>query len=133
MGVRVVFHIIIGGGDHFLATVNSLREVMDTLDDSVLITIWANKHFGELEYQGLHLHDSPIFKECMPRIYDIIIMPTFDKDLYGKDFNKLMASGLLFREAISDSAFSLVSRQRLKMMQRCIFETLEESRIFNEE
>ena len=59
------------------------------------------------------------------RVSAIIALPKRNENTYGKDIEHMVKQRLTFEEALQSDTFFLMSKQRIKIVQRSIFEQLE--------
>ena len=52
-------------------------------------------------------------------------IPRRNHETFGRDVEEVIARKLTFEEAIRDGRFSLMTKQRLKVVQRELFEQLD--------
>jgi len=65
------------------------------------------------------------YRESKDKIFGFLHLPTRNQDTFGRDLEEAIAQKLTLEEAIKDGPFSIMSKQRLKMMQRDWFEQLD--------
>lgn len=58
-------------------------------------------------------------------MYGSIAIPRRNPDTFGRDIEEVIARKLTLQEAITSGDFTIMSRQRLKVVQREIFEQLD--------
>lgn len=58
------------------------------------------------------------------RVTAIIRLPKLTENTYGKDINTMMKQHLTFEEAVQSDIFYLMSKQRIKIVERNIYEQL---------
>ena len=54
-----------------------------------------------------------------------VLIPRFSPDTFGRDLEDMIARKLTFGEIAFATGFTLMSKQRLRMIQRSLFEQLE--------
>ena len=64
-------------------------------------------------------------KENQAKILGSIGVPKRNQDTFGRDVEEMIARKQTFEEAIQSSDFSIMTKQRLKVVQRDLFEQLD--------
>ncbi len=59
------------------------------------------------------------------RVSAIIKMPTLKKETYGRDLADMLQEHLTFDEAIANPALTIMTRQRLTIIKKQLFEQME--------
>lgn len=65
------------------------------------------------------------FQESESRVHGSVHLPRRNPDTFERDMEDVISRKLTIEEAIKDGAFSLVAKQRMKIMQRDWFEQLD--------
>ena len=65
------------------------------------------------------------FLEHQDKVAGTIHIPRFSPDTFGRDLEEMIARKLTFGEIAFATGFTLMSKQRLRMIQRSLFEQLE--------
>ena len=95
---------------------------------TVKIVIWMNHHVeGPVEYAGKSIKDSKSILKYKERIQAIIDLPRRKERLFGEDVRELLACHQTFAEGLENKGFNLFSRQRLSLVQRDSFKSLDDS------
>jgi hypothetical protein len=124
-GKEVVIHSVIAGGLAQDNTVSDFVNLTEQLPDSVQVVVWLNEHFGPIESEGKTFEQMKGYLEQKDRIRAIVRLPRRTESTYGKDLAVMMKARMTFEEALGSSHFFVMSKQRLKIVQRSIFEQLE--------
>ena len=115
-GHQVIIHSLLVGGRDLKETLGNLARVSSSLP-TAKVAVWLNHHLqGEVSYEGRPVSDSKTLKSLKGRLIAMIDLPRRKERLHGADIRDLMASHLTFTEAIQSGQFSLMSRQRLKLI-----------------
>lgn len=121
-GINVYFHVIVTGGQAMPDTLFGLNTVLTKLGGKVVV--WANEFFGEISGSSGKLSDFKVINENHDKILGIVTIPRRTADTFGKDIAEMMTAHLTFAEA--QQTFNLLPRQRLKMVQRDLYEQLSQ-------
>ena len=65
------------------------------------------------------------FKQNKDRIRAVIEIPNQSSDTFGADMRDMLEQKLTFSEAVASENFSLMSRQRLSMVRKVVYERLD--------
>ena len=131
MGHSCILHSIITGKD-FLDTCKMFAVVMEKTGrlSSVSSVVWLNPFAGPVEKDGKGFETTAVYSANQRHIKAVLPMPAFMDDLFHPDFLAMMDTGRIFDEVIADPKVSIMSRQRIKMMKRAVFEIMDKAGIF---
>ena len=122
-GKKVLIHSVITGGQAFDDTLQGLSIMLH--NQTAPIIVWLNEFFGVVERDGRAFVDSTLYQENQARIHSVIRIEKGNPDTFGKDMELLGKSKLTFDEAQQSSMFSIMPRQRLKMVRQSLFAQLD--------
>lgn len=117
-GHTLNIHSVITGGQAEADTFKGLESLLDAFSS---ITVWINPFFGHTDFL-----QSDLYEANKEKIQAVIGIPAYNTSTFGTDLKKMLSARVTFDEAIADSSFSIMSRQRLKKAQREIFELMAE-------
>lgn len=123
-GKRLYVHTVITGGQALLDTVNGFRSLAQSTTDRNII-VWINEYFGQVERDGKTFPDMTAYTENSDKVLGSIHIPKRNADTFGRDVEEVISRKLTFEEAITKGAFSIMTKQRLKVVQRDLFEQLD--------
>lgn len=123
-GKRLYVHTVITGGQALADTIKGFGEIAQTTVDQNVI-VWINEYFGRVEYDGKQFSQMKVYKEHEPKVFGCVAIPKRNQDTFGRDVEEVISRKLTFEEAIRDGAFSIMTKQRLKVVQRHLFEQLD--------
>src|SRR6185312_1196763 len=89
------------------------------------IVVWVNEYFGRVEADGKKLSDMTTFRENTDRICGAIVLAKRNQDTFGRDVEEMISAKLTFEEAIGECKLPIMAKQRLRLVQRDLFEQLE--------
>ena len=124
-GKEVVIHSVIAGGLAQDNTVSDFVNLTSQLPEGIQVVVWLNEHFGPIEANGKTFEEMKAYLENKERVSAIIRLPKRTENTYGKDLAAMLKKRYTFQEALVSDAFRVMSKQRLKIMQRSIYEQLE--------
>lgn len=122
---KIIVHTVIAGGDRLDDTINGLVTLCNKLPLTVKIVVWLNEYFGPIEVAGKPFEEFKIYENNQEKIHGIIKIRYQDSDLFKADLLKKNALKMTFDEGIKSEEFYLISKQRLKIIQREIFDQLD--------
>lgn len=122
-GKTVYIHTVLTGGQAMDDTLTGLNAVLSSQPAPVVV--WENEFFGKVEKDGKRFPQSKLYEQNKDRIAGLVTIHKRNQDTFGKDFELLAANKLTFDEAMSSDLFTVMPRQRLKMIQRTIFDQLD--------
>jgi hypothetical protein len=123
-GRNVYVHTVITGGQALVDTLNGFHELAQTTHGRNIV-VWVNEYFGRVEADGKKLSDMTAFRENADKICGAVVIPKRNQDTFGRDLEEMISAKLTFREAIDERKLPIMAKQRLKLIQRDLFEQLE--------
>lgn len=127
-GRRLYVHSVITGGQALVDTLTGFGELANTTPDRNVV-VWVNEYFGPVEDDGKRFIDMRVFRENEDKVAGTVAIPRRSVDTFGRDVEEMLRKKLTFAEAIDSSTFSIMARQRLKMIQTDLFEQLDRLRL----
>jgi hypothetical protein len=127
-GCRIVVHTIITGGQALGDTLQGFHQLAQSTQARNLV-VWVNEYFGRVERDGKAFPDMNVYKENESKVLGTVAIPKRNQDTFGRDLEEMIARKLTFDEAIDDPATSIMSRQRLKVVQRELYDQLDALRL----
>ncbi len=124
-GKEVVIHSVIAGGLAQDNTVSDFVNLTSQLPEGVQVVVWLNEHFGPIEANGKTFEEMKAYLDNKERVTAIIRLPKRTDSTYGQDLAAMLKQRLTFKDALASDVFRVMAKQRLKIMQRSIYEQLE--------
>lgn len=124
-GRQVYVHSVVTGGQAMTDTLNGFGAVAKT---TVLknIVVWLNEYFGEVAgNEGKPFEELKVAQQYADRLVGSITIRERNSNTFGDDVKQMLERRLTFDSAIKSEDFSLVSKQRLAIVQRDLFEQLD--------
>lgn len=119
LGVEVIIHVPVVGGQATQDSLMGLQYVMKSLDASVLV--WVNNYWGMVD--GVS-NWQPI-KQYKSNVLGMVELKKYNPDTFGKDLTKMMSEALTFDEVMASKDFRLMQKQRIKVIKTEIFNQLD--------
>jgi len=123
-GRKVYVHTVITGGQALLDTLNGFNELAQTTQERNII-VWVNEYFGHVEAEGKRFSDMAAYHANAEKVCGAVVLAKRNQDTFGRDVEEMIASKLTFQEAISAARFSIMAKQRLKVVERDLFDQLD--------
>jgi hypothetical protein len=89
------------------------------------VVVWLNEFFGEVSQDGKPFEQFRVAEDQAHKLLGTVVIRERNPNTYGDDMRLMLAKRLTFQEAIRHGDFSLVSKQRLQIIQRELFEQLD--------
>lgn len=123
-GHSIRIHAVIGGGGSLNDTFNGFATLCQAFPDVPMI-VWLNEHIGALERDGVSLEKSAVYKSYAKRIAAQIVLPALKKETFGHDMEAMLAARETFEEVFASPSYSIMAKQRLRMIQKGVFLQLD--------
>ncbi|CAM5186446.1 Protein TraL [Oligella ureolytica] len=123
VGVKVVVHIPVVGGQAMSDTLQGAEEVLSRWDNDVVI--WLNAFQGDVQLEGKKFSQFNFFIDNKDRIKGVIELPNRNPDTFGADIRLMTENNLTFDDALKSPKFGLMPKHRLKMVRDDAFQQLQ--------
>jgi hypothetical protein len=123
-GRQVYIHCVVTGGQAMTDTLNGLDRLAQTTNQRALI-IWLNEFFGEVREGNRSFEHFKLVQDLAPKLVGSVVIRKRNADTFEDDVQQMLRARLTFEEAIAAEDFSLVSKQRLQIVRRELFEQLD--------
>lgn len=123
-GRRVYVHTVITGGQALLDTLNGFHELAQTTEERNIV-VWVNEYFGRVEAEGKKFSEMAAYRDNAEKVCGAVVFSKRNQDTFGRDVEEMIAAKLTFREAIGTERLPVMAKQRLKIVQRDLFEQLD--------
>src|SRR6202162_2183340 len=118
---RVFVHSVVAGGQAMSDTLNGLERLAETTTQKNVV-VWLNEYFGEVSKDGKPFEEFRVAEEQAHKLLGTVVIRERNPNTYGDDVRQMLIRRLTFEEAIQSADFSLVSKQRLEIIRRELFE-----------
>ena len=123
-GKRVFIHSIITGGQSLSDTLSGLEAVAETTREKNIV-VWLNEYFGPVLQDGAGFADMPVCKKHANKLHGSVALARRTADTFGRDMEEMISRKLTFDEAVKAADFTIMTKQRLLVVQRDLFEQLD--------
>jgi hypothetical protein len=122
---RLLIHTVLTGGQALADTVTGFSSLAGTCDCRSVI-VWMNEYFGLVRRDGKEFTEMAVYREHREKVGGMIVLQRRSPDTFGRDIEEMISRKLTFDEVLHTDGLTLMSKQRLRMVQSQTFEQLEE-------
>lgn len=123
-GRQVYVHSIVAGGQALSDTLNGFDRLAKTTNQKNVV-VWLNEYFGEIE----GFAEREVTQENLAKLVGSVLIRERNPQTYGDDVKQMLQQRLTFDEAIRSEKFNLVSKQRLTIVRRDIFQQIDQLKL----
>jgi hypothetical protein len=123
-GRQVYVHSIVAGGQALSDTLNGFDRLAKTTDQKNVV-VWLNEYFGEIE----GFAEREVTQGNLAKLVGSVLIRERNPQTYGDDVKQMLQQRLTFDEAIRSEKFNLVSKQRLTIVRRDIFQQIDQLKL----
>ena len=124
-GRQIYVHTIITGGQALGDTLKGFAQIAETTTDQNIV-VWVNEYFGRVEFDGKPATELKVFRDHAEKVHGCVAIRKRNQDTFGRDVEEVICRKITFQQAIEDGPFSIMTKQRLKVVQRELFEQLDD-------
>jgi hypothetical protein len=117
-------HTVITGGQALADTLKGFGRLAESTSRRNLI-VRINEYFGPVEREGKQFADMAVYRDNAEKIFGWVLLAKRHQDTFGRDFEEMISRKLTMEERILEGPFTLMSKQRIRMIQRDVFEQLD--------
>jgi CobQ/CobB/MinD/ParA nucleotide binding domain len=122
---QVYMHCVVAGGQAMKDTLNGLDRLAQTTTQKTII-VWLNEFFGEVCEGSRPFEQFKLAQDLAPKLVGSVLIRKRNPDTFEDDVQQMLRNRLTFDEAIASGECSLVSKQRLQIIRRELFEQMDE-------
>jgi len=105
-------------------TLEGFRQLAESITDQIFV-VWINEYFGRVERDGKQFLNMKVFEDNAQKVCGTVAIIKRNHDTFGRDIEDMVSQKLTFDEAIRDGHFTIMTKQRLRVVQRDLFEQLD--------
>ncbi|MHB1370334.1 MAG: P-loop NTPase family protein, partial [Pseudomonadaceae bacterium] len=109
--------------------VSGFAQLASQFPAECLFVVWLNPYWGPIEHEGKGFEQLKAYTANKGRVSAIIQIPALKEETYGRDFAEMLQDRRTFDEALADSALTIMTRQRLKIVKTQLFAQLENAAV----
>ncbi|ABS45600.1 conjugal transfer protein TraL (plasmid) [Yersinia pseudotuberculosis IP 31758] len=125
MSHQLIIHSVVTGGQALPETLAGLESLVKWFPDETIFIVWLNPYWGPIIDNGKTFEEMPVYEKYKERISAIIHLPELKEETYGKDLTDMLQARLTFDQALKMKDLSIMTRQRLKMIQKLVYNQLD--------
>jgi hypothetical protein len=125
LGHELIIHTVITRGQALNDTLVGFAQMANHLSGNTQFIFWLNPYWGEVKSGGKTFEQMTVYKTNKEAITALIQIPEYKQETFGHDLSTMLNQNLTFEEAINDPDKTIMTRQRLKIMQDDIFKRLD--------
>lgn len=127
MNRDLIVHTVVTGGQALLDTVHGFAQLTSQFPSECQFVVWLNPYWGQVEHEGRPFEELKAYRANRDRVAAIIRIPALKPETYGRDLEDMLRARKTFGEALNDPDLTIMTKQRLKIVQRQLFEQLDEN------
>ena len=129
LGHQLVVHTLIAGGQTLVDTVSGFAQLVRQFPESCQFVVWLNPYWGPIARDGKQFEQMKAYTASKQRVAAIVRIPSVKAETFGLDIREMLEAHLSFDEALAHHAFSIMTRQRIKIFRDRLFAELERAQI----
>lgn len=124
MGHPFVIHTVVTGGQALLDTTNGLNSLALNFASDACFVVWLNSYWGPIEHEGKSFEQLKVYVTHRGNISGLVRIPALKAETYGRDLSDMLQARLTFDEALAMDSLTIMTRQRLKIIQTQLYEQI---------
>jgi len=129
MGHELIVHTVITGGQAMFDTVNGFTHLLRQFPTEALFVAWLNPYWGAVEHDAMPFEKMKAYLNNKERLAAIVRIPTLRPETYGCDLSDMLKARLTFDQALALPSLTLMTRQRLKIIQRTLLGQMDNAMV----
>lgn len=126
LGHSVVIHPVVTGGQSLLDTLSGFDALASQFPASAEMVVWLNHFFGPIEKEGKTFEKMKVYQDHKGRVKGMVTIERHNQATFGEDVQQMLENRMTFNQAIESGDFKLMSKHRLKMMKKALFEQMDQ-------
>lgn len=123
-GHSIRLHTVLTGGQAMIDTLEGFSALCRNIPTAPIV-VWLNEYFGKVAAAGKSFEEGKLYKAHQDRVEAIVTVPGVKPETFGHDMHMMLTRRNTFAEAMANPEFSIMARQRLKMMQRTLYGNMD--------
>jgi hypothetical protein len=123
-GKRVFVHSVITGGQALNDTLVGFEQLAESMREKNIV-VWLNEYFGAVLQDGSPFREMAAYKRHAGKVHGSVAIVRRTADTFGRDVEEMICNKMTFDEALNGSGFTIMAKQRLRVVQRDLFEQLD--------
>ena len=127
--IHLSIHIVIAGSQALIDCLNGMNSLITNFTtngkpENLSFYIWLNSYQGKIQLEGKEFTQMKAFINNQEKINSVIEIPQVDQDVFGTTFNDILKNRKTFKEGYEDLNIRIMARQRLKRLEKNIFDLI---------
>ena len=123
-GKRVFIHSVITGGQSLNDTLSGFEQLAETTREKNLV-VWLNEYFGPVLLDGAPFREMAVCRKHANKVHGSVAIVRRTADTFGRDVEEMICQKMTFDEALNGTGFTIMAKQRLRVVQRELFDQLD--------
>ena len=123
-GKRVFIHSVITGGQSLNDTLSGFEQLAETTREKNLV-VWLNEYFGPVLLDGAPFREMAVCRKHADKVHGSVAIVRRTADTFGRDVEEMICQKMTFDEALNGNGFTIMAKQRLRVVQRELFDQLD--------
>jgi len=123
-GKRVFIHSVITGGQSLNDTLSGFEQLAETTREKNLV-VWLNEYFGPVLLDGAPFREMAVCRKHANKVHGSVAIVRRTADTFGRDVEEMICQKMTFDEALNGNGFTIMAKQRLRVVQRELFDQLD--------
>ena len=123
-GKRVFIHSVITGGQSLNDTLSGFEQLAETTREKNLV-VWLNEYFGPVLLDGAPFREMAVCRKHANKVHGSVAIVRRTADTFGRDVEEMICRKMTFDEALNGNGFTIMAKQRLRVVQRELFDQLD--------
>jgi len=123
-GKRVFIHSVITGGQSLNDTLGGFEQLAETTREKNLV-VWLNEYFGAVSQDGSPFREMAVCKKHAGKVHGSVAIVRRTAETFGRDVEEMICQKMTFEEVLNGNGFTIMAKQRLRVVQRELFEQLD--------
>jgi CobQ/CobB/MinD/ParA family nucleotide binding protein len=123
-GKRVFIHSVITGGQSLSDTLSGFEQLAETTREKNLV-VWLNEYFGPVLLDGAPFREMAVCRRHANKVHGSVAIVRRTADTFGRDVEEMICQKMTFDEALNGNGFTIMAKQRLRVVQRELFDQLD--------
>ena len=124
-GKQVFIHTLIVGGQGIRDSLNGFKTLVESFGEKAEFVVWLNHFFGKIILNDKTFEEMKVYKNHQEYVSAIMTMTKKTPETFGVDIENMLKARLTFEEVIKSPEFHIISKQRIKMTERELWEQLD--------
>ena len=117
-------HSVVTGGQGLADTLSGFNQVAETSRERNMV-VWVNEYFGPVRQDGAGFADMAVYKKNQDKVLGSVAIVKRNQETFGRDIEEMIAAKITFDQALRSGEFSIMAKQRLRIVKDDLFEQLD--------